>query len=244
MTTLQTLLEERDQLRAKVREALDAAIEHGSAAAIGSHAEAVAQLVGFQASPTDDPLLLGKFRRVEREEDEIRKADVRASASAMYAEIAALPPDEQVAMGVRVPDRQGADVAAAAAAADIVAAKRSLAAFLCSEGAMLPELARQAGVNIAPFTVVTTGELDDLQLTGSTTSGDELAELLHYETVAVEDRQGNGIVYARNQDGVLLELMLDMDEQTPVVRPVCLTPAGVMDLNACDALVEESGMRP
>ncbi len=242
MTTLQTLLDERAQLRANVRDALDAAMELGSAAAIGSHAEAVAQLMGFQASPTDDPRLLGKFRRVEREEDEIRKADVRASVSAMYVEIAALSPEEQMAMGVRAPDRQGADAALAAAAADIVSAKRSLAAFLCSEGAMLPELARQAGVNIAPFTVVTTGELDDLQLIGATTSGDELAKLLHYETVAVEDRQGNGIVYARNQDGVLLELMLDMDEQTPIVRVIEITPEGVVYLDVAEP--ETPGARP
>lgn len=107
-----------------------------------------------------------------------------------------------------------------------------------------PELKRQAEVTIAPFTVFTAGEPDDMQLTGATISDDEMAELLHYEDVAVEDRKGNGVVYAHNQDGVLVELMLDMDQQTPVVRPVCLSPAGVQYLNSRDGLMEESGMRP
>lgn len=94
------------------------------------------------------------------------------------------------------------------------------------------------------FIVSTSGEMDDMELHGATISDGDLGALLHYDEVAVEDRQGDGVVYARNQDGMLIELTLDMDQQTPIVRPVFLTPAGVVDRSPCDGLAEESGMRP
>lgn len=92
------------------------------------------------------------------------------------------------------------------------------------------------------FIVTTSGEQDDLQLDGSTISDVDMGALLHPEDAA--ERVGDGVVYARNQDGMLIELTLDMDQQTPVVRPVSLTPAGVVDRSSCDVLAEESGMRP
>lgn len=80
------------------------------------------------------------------------------------------------------------------------------------------------------FIVTTTGEPGELELIGSTASDRYMGQLLHYDEVPVEDRLGDGVVYARNQDGVMVELVLDMDEQTPIVREVEITPEGVVYL--------------
>ena len=65
-------------------------------------------------------------------------------------------------------------------------------------------------IEIQPFIVQTAGSGDDIELEGASIPEDELAELLAQP----------GVIYARNQDGALMELSTDMDFETPVVRQV------------------------
>ena len=93
------------------------------------------------------------------------------------------------------------------------------------------------------FIVVTTGEPGDLELVDANIAEDQLGALLHLEDIA-EEHIGDGVVYARNQDGVMVAVMLDMDGQTPIVREIAITPSGVVYLTPSDGLDDNAGMKP
>lgn len=69
---------------------------------------------------------------------------------------------------------------------------------------------------IQPFIVQTEGVGDAMELKGASVPEDQLAHLLAQP----------GVIYARNQDGAMVELSTDMDFETPVVRAVDMTPTG------------------
>lgn len=93
------------------------------------------------------------------------------------------------------------------------------------------------------FTVVTTGDPGELELVDASIAEDQLGALLHVEDIA-EEHIGDGVVYARNQDGVMVAVMLDMDGQTPIVREIEITPDGVVYLTPGDGLDDNAGMKP
>lgn len=74
---------------------------------------------------------------------------------------------------------------------------------------------------IHAFIVQTKGDGDEMELCGASVPEDELAALLSQP----------GVAYARNQDGVMVELSLDMDFETPVVRAVDMTATGPVYLD-------------
>lgn len=75
-------------------------------------------------------------------------------------------------------------------------------------------------VKIQPFLFKTEGEGDEIEVTGSTISDDELQFLLNTDPA---------IVYAFNQDGLLLQVMFDMDEESLIALPVELTALGIVE---------------
>lgn len=246
MNTLQALLEQRDRNREQVRATLDTLYRVKNATpgefsdtdidvAREVYLKAVGTAADFEASPTDDPALLQQFSAVQLFEEDIRVADVRAAVSGFYAQVAALPATEQEAMGVFVPNRAGAEQAAGDARAAHEEARRDLAIYLCDQGVHLPSIAKQAGIVVQEFTLETSIDEDGMDVHGASISDEEMEELLAAQP---------GIVYARNQDGVLVEMMLDMDEQSPIVRPVLLTPEGVIDLHPRDGAADNAGPRP
>ena len=89
---------------------------------------------------------------------------------------------------------------------------------------------------VSPFTIRTEGDPGDpveLQVLGASIDEDELQSLLHI---------GTGVLYARNQDGVVIELMLDMDQQSLVARGVeKVTAAGPVYLEPAD---EQAAPKP
>ncbi|MEO7326581.1 MAG: hypothetical protein ABIW82_17305 [Dokdonella sp.] len=75
------------------------------------------------------------------------------------------------------------------------------------------------------FTVTTTGEGDDeLEVTGASIPEDQVQLLL---------RTPPGVIYAVDQDGRTIEMMLDMDEETLIARE--------FDVGELDASVESDG---
>lgn len=87
---------------------------------------------------------------------------------------------------------------------------------------------------IHTFIVRTAEDGDEMELLGASLPEDELAALLSQP----------GVIYARNQDGVMVELSLDMDFETPVARAVDMTPEGPVYLNPSDELADNAGLKP
>lgn len=69
---------------------------------------------------------------------------------------------------------------------------------------------------IRSFIVLTEGAGDEMELKGASIPEDQLALLLSQ----------SGVIYARNQDGAMVELSTDMDFESPVAREVEMTSAG------------------
>jgi hypothetical protein len=63
--------------------------------------------------------------------------------------------------------------------------------------------------SIEEFTVTTTSDEDGIEVTGASIEEEELAAVL----------RAKGVIHVRNQDGALIELMLDMDEESLIATP-------------------------
>lgn len=89
---------------------------------------------------------------------------------------------------------------------------------------------------IHPFIVQTEGDGDDMELTGANIPEAQLEALLSQP----------GVIYARNQDGTMIELSLDMDFETPVAHAVEMTRHGPVPLNTTAAPEDqaESSFQP
>lgn len=91
------------------------------------------------------------------------------------------------------------------------------------------------------FFVETEGDHDDLEVVGATIPEEEMAVLLG--TDGVTERQLPGVIYARNQNGTLVEVMADMDSQSLIARAVDMTPEGPVYLNTSDELADNSRLK-
>lgn len=88
------------------------------------------------------------------------------------------------------------------------------------------------------FTVETEGDINDpseLSVVQASIPEDQLDQLL---------RTPPGVVYAKNQDGILIELMLDMDHDSLIARGVELTPEGAVYLSVSDDLADNARHKP
>lgn len=65
-------------------------------------------------------------------------------------------------------------------------------------------------IQIEEFTVTTTTDDDEIEVTGASIDEEHFSALL----------KTRGVLYARNQDGELVELMLDMDEESLIATRV------------------------
>lgn len=65
-------------------------------------------------------------------------------------------------------------------------------------------------IQIEEFTVTTTADGDEVEVTAASIDEEQLTALLHTK----------GVLYARNQDGAVVELMLDMDEESLIATLV------------------------
>ncbi len=65
-------------------------------------------------------------------------------------------------------------------------------------------------IQIEEFTVTTTADADEVEVTAASIGEDQLTALLHTR----------GVLYARNQDGAVVELMFDMDEESLIAMIV------------------------
>lgn len=74
--------------------------------------------------------------------------------------------------------------------------------------------------SIANFRITTSGELNDLDVVGSEISEDQLELML---------ARPGGVIYAYNQDQVLVEFMFDMDGESIVATPVVLKNGNAVD---------------
>lgn len=66
---------------------------------------------------------------------------------------------------------------------------------------------------IQPFQIRTNGDLDDLSVVGAGIDDDALSLMLSTPP---------GVIYAHNQDEVLLELMFDMDGESIIAQPMVI----------------------
>jgi len=74
------------------------------------------------------------------------------------------------------------------------------------------------GRPLEDFVVETRGSGDGMELAGASIDEDALGELLRQP----------GVIHARNQHGAVVEMFMDMDGDTPVVRPVASYPIGAL----------------
>lgn len=74
-------------------------------------------------------------------------------------------------------------------------------------------------VEILDITVESEGDyVDEVEIISSSVDDDQMEFLL---------QSGDGVIYARDQNGVVIEMWLDMDEQSLVARPVKETASGM-----------------
>lgn len=90
------------------------------------------------------------------------------------------------------------------------------------------------GDRIHLFIVQTEGDGDDMELTGANIPEAQLEALLSQP----------GVIYARNQDGIMIELALDMDFETPTAQAVEMTRHGPVPLCPAAEDQAESSFQP